>query len=245
MAPQNHQNQDNIKSKNSTGIPLRRGKSCYSEWKSTNTVDANGIIGHTKTNQENMNRFYETRDLNLSTLPITEVICNQVSPIKKMLQEMDSVSSASKEESISSISTHDDSDTTSINEHRYNKPRSYTNIERATILKSRKIQHSENRRTLHRIMRDLDSASSNVPNEITTIKNLHGQVKFNCVYLEKPTCENKNSTSRNSVNSSFDSSSTSEEDLLIMNLDRRQKKFNEEMEKLMKEMNYSLKNGFE
>ena len=94
-------------------------------------------------------------------------------------------------------------------------------------------------------MRDLDSVSS-VPNEITTIKNLRGQVKFNCVYLEKPTCENKTSTtSRNSVNSSCDSSSTSEEDLLIMNLDRRQKRFDEEMEKLMKEMNYSLKNGFE
>jgi len=134
-----------------------------------------------------MNRFYETRDINHSTLPATEVICNQVSPIKKMLQEMDSVSSASKEESISSISTHDDSDTTSINKHTYHKPRSYTNIERATIFKSRKIQHpksehSENRRTLHRIMRDLDSVSSRVPNEITTIKNLRGQVKFNCVY---------------------------------------------------------------
>ena len=156
-----------------------------------------------------MNRFYETRDINHSTLPVTEVICNQVSPIKKMLQELDSVSSASKEESISSISTHDNSNTTSINKHRYNKPRSYTNIERATMLKSRKIphpksEHSENRRTLHRIMRDLDSVSSNVPNEITTIKNLRGQVKFNCIYLEKPTCENKNSTSRNSVNSSFD-----------------------------------------
>jgi len=248
MTPQNHQNQDKIKSKNSTGIPLRRGKSCYSDWKSTNTVDANGIIDHTKTNQENMNRFYETRDINLSTLPVTEVICNQVSPIKKMLQEMDSVSSASKEESISSISTHDDSDTTSINKHRYNKPRSYTNIERA-IFKSRKkhhpkSEHSENRRTLHRIMRDLDSVSS-VPNEITTIKNLRGQVKFNCVYLENPTFENKTSTtSRNIVNSSCDSSSSSEEDLLIMNLDKRQKRFDEEMEKLMKEMNYSLKNGF-
>jgi len=66
-----------------------------------------------------MNRFYETRDINHSTLLVTEVICTQVSPIKKMLQEMDSVSSASKEESISSVSTHDD--TTSINEHRYNK----------------------------------------------------------------------------------------------------------------------------
>jgi len=121
-----------------------------------------------------------------------------------MLQELDSVSSASKE-SISSISTHDDRDTTSINEHRYNKPRSYTHIERA-IFKSRKIQnpkseHLYNIRTLHRIMCDLDSVSS-VPNEITTIKNLPGQlVKFNCVYLEKPTCENKTSTtSRNSVN---------------------------------------------
>ena len=189
-------------------------------------MGANGIIDHTKTNQENMNRFYETRDINHSTLPVTEVICNQVSLIKKMLQEMDSVSSASKEESISSISTHDDSDTTSINEYRYNKPRSYTNIERA-IFKSRKKQHpksehSENRRTLHWIMRDLDSVSR-VPNEINTIKNLCGQVKFNFVYLEKPTCENKTSTtSRNSVNSSCDSSSSSEEDLLIMNLDRRQ-----------------------
>ena len=103
MAPPNHQNQGKIKSKNSTGIPLRRGKSCYSEWKSTNAVDVNGIIGHTKTNQENTNRLYESRDINRSTLPVTEVICNQVSPIKKMLQEMDSVSSASKEESISSI----------------------------------------------------------------------------------------------------------------------------------------------
>jgi len=107
MAPQNHQNQDKIKSKNSTGIPLRRGKSRYSEWKSTNTVDVNGMIDHTKTNQENIIRLYETQDINNSTLPITEVICNQVSPIKKMLQEMDSVSSASKE-SISSISTHID-----------------------------------------------------------------------------------------------------------------------------------------
>jgi len=88
-------------------------------------------------------------------------------------------------------------------------------------------------------MCDLDSIS--VPNEITTIKNLHGQlVKFkDCVYLEKPKCENKTSTS-SSVNSSFDSSS-SEEDLLMMNLDRRQERCAEEMEKLMKEMSYSLK----
>jgi len=64
MAPQNHQNQDKIKSKNSTDIPLRRGKSCYSEWKSTNTVDVNSIIVHTKTKQENMNRLYETQDIN-------------------------------------------------------------------------------------------------------------------------------------------------------------------------------------
>jgi len=91
-------------------------------------------------------------------------------------------------------------------------------------------------------MCDLDSIS--VPNEITTIKNLHDElIKYkDCVYLEKPKCRNKSNTS-SSVNSSFDSSS-SEGDPLIMNLERRQKRFAEEMEKLMKEMNYSLKNGF-
>jgi len=69
-------------------------------------------------------------------------------------------------------------------------------------------------------------------------------VKYkDCVYLEKLRCGNKSSTS-SSVNSSFDSSS-SEEDLLIMNLGRRQIRFAEEMEKLMIEMNYSIKNGFE
>jgi len=146
-----------------------------------------------------------------------------------MLQEMDSVSSASKE-SISSISTYDDSDTTSINEYRYNKLQSNKNTKRA-IFKLRKIQKPK---------------SEHLPNEITTIKNLRDElVKYKaCVYLEKSKSGNKSRTS-SSVNSSFDSSSSSEGDPLIINLERRQKHFAEEMEKLMKEMNYSLKNGFE
>jgi len=60
-------------------------------------------------------------------------------------------------------------------------------------------------------------------NEITTIKNPCGEVvKYkDWVYLDKPKCENNSSTPI-SVNNLFDFSS-SEEDPLIMNLNRRQK----------------------
>jgi len=102
MSSQRNQNKHMQESKPSIDISIRKGKSPYSKWwKSTNSKKANHKDEETKNKQKSINRLSQRRtwDQTEGLVPIKCVTCKKVSKqiciMKKMLQETDSVPSAS------------------------------------------------------------------------------------------------------------------------------------------------------
>jgi len=114
MSSQRDQNQHDQKTIPSMDIPVRRGKSRYSKWKSTDSKEDTSLKDdNAKHEEENFILSYRNQHLNEAKFPIKLIICNklkkQISNMKMMLQDMESVSSATIS-SISNISKQYDSD---------------------------------------------------------------------------------------------------------------------------------------
>jgi len=86
MSSQRDQNQHDQKTSPSMDIPVRRGKSRYSKWKSIDSTDNTSLKDdNTKHEEESFILSHRNQHLNETKLPIKLIICSK---LKKQISNM-------------------------------------------------------------------------------------------------------------------------------------------------------------
>jgi len=238
MSSQIDQNQHDQNTSPSMDILVRRGKSRYSKWKSTDSTEDTSLKDdNTKNEEESFILSYRNQHQNEAKVPIKLIICNklkkQIYNIKMLLQDMDSVSSATIS-SISSISTQYDSDNSVTKKCKHdNRPKLHFRKVPKPILKK-----TDNKLILlWRIMCDLDTVTATQQ----TTRNTSPKEKNGLSLKHNRSIKGNNDLDKKVHGSSeSNETSSSEEDSFMKELNRRQKRSDEEWDIFMQEMNYSL-----